>query len=104
LIISEIPGVVEVDLAFAITANAPDSTSTFRQMKKIMQSIIEKYGRGKIRYAVITFGNTPETKVDFNANFANDQALINLINALPKSSGASLDKAMEEARKLFKVS
>lgn len=99
----EIPGVVETDLAFAITANAPDSTRTFRQMKNILQSIIQKYGRGKIRYAVITFGNTPEVKVDFNSNFASDQALVNLLNALPKTSGASLDKAMEEARKLFKV-
>lgn len=93
----------EVDLAFVLDANSRNSASAFKQMKDIVQSIIDKYGQKKIRYAIVTYGATPEIKVKFDSRFNSDEDLKKMIAALPSIDGGSMDKAVEKARKLFEV-
>lgn len=67
--------VPEVDIAFAINANAADAETNFRQMKSVIASIIDKYGMGKMRYALTVYGTNPNVKINFNEDFPTDDAI-----------------------------
>ena len=65
--------------------------------------MIDKYGTSRLQYAVITFGNVPRTAISFNGASRGDEALKRLLDSIRKSSGALLDKALEEAKLLFEA-
>ena len=72
-------------------------------MKDIIKTMIDNYGTSRIQYAVITFGNVPITRISFNAALLDDKKLIELVDAVQRSSGALLDKALEKAKLLFET-
>ena len=97
------PAIPELDLLFALSANAVKDRENFQQMKDIIKSMIDRYGTSSIQYAVITFGNVPITRISFNAAFLDEQALKSLVDSVQKSSGALLDSALAEAKNFFET-
>ena len=97
------PAIPELDLLFALSANAVKDGENFQQMKDIIKSMIDRYGTFSIQYAVITFGNVPITRISFNAAFLDEQALKSLVDSVQKSSGALLDSALTEAKNFFET-
>lgn len=99
---SDDPDLPEINLGFAISARAAAAYSNFKKMKDTIRNIIDKFGQGKIRYSVITFGTTPSVYLNFSESFPSDDDLTRHLNNVPLTQGqASLDKALEEAKKLF---
>ena len=93
--------VPEVDVIFAISANAQlNELANFRQMKDIINAMIDKYGRGDIMYAVIVYGEEPSRLVRFTTNFDSDEALMDYITKMRKGRGASLTKALQLAQEV----
>ena len=93
--------VPEVDVIFAISANAQlNELANFRQMKDIINAMIDKYGRGDIMYAVIVYGEEPSRLVRFTTNFDSDEALMDYISKMRKGRGASLTKALQLAQEV----
>ena len=92
----------DVDVAFALSSSAVDANENFQQMKDIIKAMVEAYGKQKVHYSLITFGDTPSVKVKFSELFPTDDMLKGFIDAIPRSSGTpALAKALDEARKLF---
>ena len=87
-----------------ISATATRSTENFEKMKQIVNSIVERYGTFNISYSVIVFGRTPTVHWRLGGSFPDDRSLQNIINNAQKSSGASLDNALEEAKKVLEAS
>jgi hypothetical protein len=67
--------VPEIDIVFAVNAYAAAAEADFRHMKSVMESIIDKYAMGKMRYGVIVYGTNPRVKVNFNEEFPTDDDL-----------------------------
>lgn len=102
--LSDIVEVPEVDMIFAISANAQlNELANFRQMKDIINAMIDKYGRGDIMYAVIVYGDEPSRLVRFTTNFDSDEALMDYISKMRKGRGASLTKALQLAKEVNNV-
>ena len=97
------PAIPELDLLFALSANALKERDNFQQMKDIIKSMIDRYGTSSIQYAVITFGYFPITRISFNTPFSDDEALKRLVDSVRKSSGALLDRALEGAKSFFET-
>lgn len=88
-------------MIFAISANAQlNEFANFRQMKDIINAMIDKYGRGDIMYSVIVYGEEPSRLVRFTTNFDSDEALMDYISKMRKSRGASLTKALQLAEEV----
>jgi len=104
LLLSDIVEVPEIDMIFAISANAQlNELANFRQMKDIINAMIDKYGRGDIMYAVIVYGEEPSRLVRFTTNFDSDEALMDYISKMRKGRGASLTKALQLANEVHNV-
>ena len=91
-----------MDLLFAISTTATESDANMVFIKNVIYKIIDKYGIRKIKYSLLTFGLEPF--VHFKFNFISDE-VNRLKTAIEKSkmksSGSSLEKAMEGAKKVF---
>ena len=99
---AELPKVSEIDLGFLISANAVSADENFQKIKDVINEIIDQYGKERLRYSVIVFGDTPSVKVRFNEIYQTEERLKRFVDTLPKPTGApALDKALEEAKKLF---
>ena len=70
-------------------------------MKDIIKEVIDKYGKSRISYGLITFGSVPETKIRLAEYFNTENDLKRFVDASGKPSGAALDKALVEAKKAF---
>lgn len=91
-----------MDLAFAISATASNADRTFKRMKEIMHSIVDKYGSSKIHYGLVVFGASPVNKISFGDIYPSDENLKTAIEAAPRVVGSpSLDKLLSEGNKLF---
>lgn len=94
-----------VDLGFAISATAAKSKENFKKMKEVINRIIFKYGSHRMAYSVLTFGSTPTIRVRFSDAIIGELLLILRVNNITQNPGtASLDKALDGARDLFKIS
>lgn len=103
--LAAIPQILDLDLAFAISANAGlDSEENFRKMKDIIDWVITKYGVGKIQYSVVVFGTTPSVKVSFSQPINDDKLKAILQNTTPNRQGSNLERALDEVRNLFESS
>lgn len=64
--------------------------------------MIDRYGKSDIRYSFILFGDEPSERVRFTES---ERYTIDLlkdrVDRLSRMSGASLDKALDEAKKMF---
>ena len=103
--IVKLPPTEDLDLAFALTATSSSADDTFEQMKEIVIEMVNKYGRGKVQYGLIIFGDIASIKINFMDSFPTDDAIKRFIDSVPRSiNGPALDEALEEARKLFETS
>ena len=93
----------ETDLLFALSANAVKDRDNFQQMKDIIKAMIDQYGTSSLRYAVMMFGNVPIIRISYDAAFLDDKALMNLVDAAQKTSGALLDSALSKAKQFFET-
>lgn len=101
-LVSETIFVPEMDLAFVISNTAVDQDKNFEKMKDIIKGTVDKFGLFRVRYSLITFGETPDMKIRFDNVFDTEEELGKLINNVKKGLGdAALHKALEEARYLF---
>jgi Mg-chelatase subunit ChlD len=91
-----------MELVFAISATATDSSRNFKKMQDIMRRVVRQYGMDRIHYSVITFGSAPTTNLKFNNNIKNDNDLERFIdNIRINGRGADLEKALAKAKELF---
>ena len=89
-----------VDLGFAISATARNSKKNFNKMQEIIKTFIEKYGSHRIAYSALTFGSTPTIQLRFSKSASSVD-----VESMQQNPGeSSLDKALDGARELFKVS
>lgn len=103
--ILETPVIPFVDLGFAISATAANSQEHFVKMQDVIKTFIEKYGSNRMAYSVLTFGSTPTIHVRFRDSASADDLLMRYVENIPQNPGtASLDKALEGAKDLFKAS
>ena len=80
-----------------------DSDRTFRQMQDIIKSVMDKYPTSNIFYSVLSFGDPPVVHINFDDKLS-DEDRKRAIDSIDKTTGeASLDKALETARGLFKT-
>lgn len=96
------PRLIEVNLGFAISANSLDSDRTFKQMQDIVKSTMDKYPPANIYYSVLSFGDPPVVHINFEDKISEEDRK-RAVASIDKTSGkASLDKALDKARDLFK--
>lgn len=89
-------------MIFAISATSQlDEMANHKQMKEIINAMIDKYGRSDILYSVIVYGEEPSLVVSFNNVFATDEGLMDVISKMGKSRGASLTKALKLAKEVI---
>lgn len=94
----------EMDLAFAISSTVVDQDKNFEKMKEIVKGTIQKFGLSRVKYSLLTFGETPDVKIRFEDVFDTEKELGELVDAFKKALGhAALHKALEEVRYLFAV-
>ena len=91
-----------VDIIFALSATATASNANFKQMRTVLNSILDHYGRGRILYSVVVYGRDAQIQVKFSDQFLSDVRLRNYILALlPKTGGSNVLEAFEKGKKLF---
>ncbi|KXJ15894.1 uncharacterized protein LOC110236767 [Exaiptasia diaphana] len=91
----------DVDLTFVITAASSRANDIFSHMQNIMQTIVHRYGQGRIYYSVIVInGTNPYTFYKFGTVFPNKEVLINALSKIKQSavSGLALDRALQLAK------
>lgn len=96
-------------MGFAISAASINSDSIFSLMKKIIYTIIDRYGNyhntknDKVKFSVIVYGQVITTSFTFdNAKFTQED-LIRTVNETTKVPGTpDLEKALKQAETLFR--
>ena len=79
-----------------------DSDRTFKQMQDIIKSIMDKFTSANIYYSVLSFGDPPVVHIKFEDEMS-DKDRKRAVDSIDKTTGqASLDKALDKARSLFK--
>ena len=92
-----------MDLGFAISASAQDADETFDLMKEAISSIMKRYEKSKIRYALLTFGTTVKRDVNFTLDLPDHEALGKALASASQPSGEpDLQRTLEEAKMMFK--
>ena len=91
-----------VDVAFALSATATDADTNFKLMKDTITAFADMYGVSKINYAVITYGERRRKWVDFQNQPSDFEDMKKTVGDIARETGVvALDKALEEAKKLF---
>ena len=105
MLFSENPIIPVVDLGFAISATASNAKEHFQKMQEVIKTFIDKYGSNRMAYSVLTFGSNATVHVRFSDSASADDLLTRYVENIPQNSEtASLDKALESAKDLFKSS
>ena len=67
-------------------------------MQNVITSIIDTYGRERLSYGLIVYGNAPQIRVRFGDTFRDNEYLKSFIALLqPGDSGADLGRALQVA-------
>jgi len=91
-----------IDIVFAVSATATAANTNIKQMKAVITSILDHYGRGRVMYSIVVYGKDSQVQVKFNDQFPNDETLKRYILTLvPKSGGSDVLEAFSEGKKLF---
>lgn len=94
-----------MDLVFAVSAASTESDQTFPQMKEIMKTTVDSYGSAKVRYGIVTFGDTVIKRLDLARRFPTDGRLKEMIDMIPKESGRpALVEALKVVENMFQAS
>lgn len=98
----ELPEIPKLDLGFAISTGSLDAEANLQTIKDTIKSVIDRYGKSDIRYSFILFGDEPSERVQFTESerYTID-ILKDRVDRLSRISGASLDKALDKAKKMF---
>ncbi|KAK3733125.1 hypothetical protein QZH41_003235 [Actinostola sp. cb2023] len=92
----------KLDLVFAISADTASLYDTYGFMKRIVKSVINKYGTESVRYGLLVYGDTPSVKLGFEVDQSDPVILKRLIDTMgPRSGGSNLEKALKEVGKMF---
>lgn len=90
------------NLIFAISALSTNANEKFQKMKDIIKTMVDEYGKERIHYSVIVFGEEPSVELRYATVFDTDSQLKNFLDSLGRTtSGAALDKALQKASELF---
>ena len=96
------PAIPKLDLGFAINIGSSDATANMQKVKATINAVIDRYGKRDIRYSFILFGNVPLRLVSFaESEIFTIERLESRVNSFSVRSGANLEKALDEARKIF---
>ena len=89
-------------MGFVISATAVASEDNFNTMKEIIKQMIEEYGKERISYSVIVFGDAPRVTIRFNDGFAGEEDIKTFVDGIANTPrGSALDKALKEAKTQF---
>ena len=89
-------------MGFAISISSSDANANLQKIKDTLKSVIDRYGKSDIRYSFILFGEEPSERVRFTESERYTIELLkDRIDRLSRISGAALDKALDEAKKMF---
>lgn len=97
------PIIPEVDLAFAISANAAQSEANFQKMKDVIDEVVDVYGSERMHYSLIVFGSVPDVKIQFNDVFPSDERLKTYIKSIDKATGSALDETLKKVKEIFEI-
>lgn len=101
LALPDFPKIPDLDIAFALSATATDADSSFRRMKDTIKSIIDRYGTGSIRYAVIVFGRDPSLELRFSDKYPSDNDLKMFFNGITrKTDGSTIHRYSDTLKNL----
>lgn len=91
-----------VNLIFAISSLSFNANEKFQKMKNIIKTMVNEYGKERIHYSLIVFGNEPSVELRFSRTFDSDAELKAHLDLQARvSDGAALDKALKKAADLF---
>ena len=89
-------------IGFVLSAKAASSRNNFNTMKEIIANIIDGYGKERIRYSVVVFGDVPKVKLRFQDYFTNEEDMKMFVRSITNTlRGSALNKALEKARTQF---
>ncbi|KAL9959837.1 hypothetical protein ACROYT_G033195 [Oculina patagonica] len=92
-----------VDIGFAINAVSIDSDFIFTLMKRIINTIIDRYGVKQVQFSVISYGSRVATRFTFDdpAQLIHEE-LIKAVNETNSTTGdPNLPSALDRAKFLF---
>ena len=91
-----------VNLIFAISALSSNANDKFQKMKDIIKTMVDEYGKERIHYSLIVFGDKPSVELRFSRPFDTDGELKAFIDLKRRATdGANLDSALKKASGLF---
>lgn len=91
-------------MIFAISSTSQlHGTKNFKQMKEIINAMVDKYGVGDILYSVLVYGEEPTRIVTFKTSFETDEALMDAISKIGTTPGASLTKVLKLAKQVLNL-
>ena len=91
-----------VNLIFAISALSSNANEKFEKMKDIIKTMVDEYGKERIHYSLIVFGNEPSVELRFSMTFDTDSELKAFLDLKDRATdGAALHKALKKASELF---
>ena len=92
-----------MDIGFALSATTVDSSAIFTLMKNVINTIIERYGVGSVKFGVIVYGRVVTTQLgDFNRDFTQEDLIRAVNNTQPNPGPVNLDQALQQAAVIFR--
>ena len=96
------PDSPELDVAFALNTAGTDASKTFQAIIDSLSSIINKFNPEKLRYSIITFGESAIADISFSEDPQDVKQLTKVLEKLPQPSGLpDLKKLLEKAKKVL---
>ena len=87
---------------FAASAASATADTIFNKFKDMLKIVIDKYGTGKVRYAVLPFGSQVITAISFSKDPPSQEDLKRLVDGIVLQDGdADVKNALEKAKDLF---
>lgn len=98
----DLPPVPMVNLIFALSALSTNANEKFQKMKDIIKTMVDEYGKERIHYSLIVFGEVPSVALRFSDVFDTDSRFKGFLDSQGRATdGAALDKTLQKAAELF---
>lgn len=89
-------------MILAVSATASNVAQTLRTMKDTLKYVLNVYGVGSIRYAMLSFGTDATVMERFNRKDPSAEYLLQLVQSLPASQGLPVfERALSAAKNIF---
>ena len=99
----EEPRIPQTDIVFALSATSAKWRDNFQQMKDAITSILDTYSMDVIRVGVVVFGSDTDAAISIQENKKNT-VQTDVKRLFPQFGVPDLDRALKEARRVFKSS